>query len=227
MCGKRAGEIVPGLGSSMNKAWHQEEDWGSSKARVGYPKGIRGNVIKGCGLGNIQRVLQIRMRNSNLIQKPQDRVKDQNNTVTEARDNKHDICNTPEEWWTEDKPSHGDQGKSLDWKDRKKDEFPWDNTAKDTATPGKDLNMEKERARSDVGSYPGSTQDRSWEGLGKQAAAWFLQTGCVMAARETRPDVRWKRLEGRLKTRAEIQKLLIWEQCFPTSVPSETKPHSI
>lgn len=50
--------------------------------------------------------------------------------------------------------------------------------------------MDKERARSDVGSYPGSTQDRSWEGLGKQAAAQLLQTGCVMAARETRPDVR-------------------------------------
>lgn len=29
-------------------------------------------------MGNIQRVLQIRMRNSNLIQKAQDRVKDQN-----------------------------------------------------------------------------------------------------------------------------------------------------
>lgn len=45
---------------------------------MGYPKGIRGNVIKRCGLGSIQRVLQIRMRNSNLIQKAQDRVKDQN-----------------------------------------------------------------------------------------------------------------------------------------------------
>lgn len=96
----------------------------------------------------------------------------------------------------------------------------------DTATPGKDLNMEEEWARSDVGSYPGSTQDRRWEGLGKQAAARLLQTGCLMAARETRPDVRWKRLEGRLKARTEIQKLLIWEQCFPTFVPSETKLHS-
>lgn len=68
--------------------------------------------------------------------------------------------------------------------------------------------MEKDRARSDMGSYPGSTQDRSCEGIGKQAAAWLLQTECVMAARETRPDVRWKRLEGRLKATAEIQKLL-------------------
>lgn len=122
----------------------------------------------------------------------------------------------------EDKPSHGDQGKSLEWEDRKNDEFPWDNTAKDAATLGKDLNMEKERARSDVGSYPGSTQDRRWEGLGKQAAAQLLQTGCVMVARETRPDVRWKRL----KARTEIQKLPIREQCFPTFVPSETKLHS-
>lgn len=93
------------------------------------------------------------MKNSNLIQKPQERFKDQNDTATEARDNYQDIFNTPEEWWTEDKPSHGDQGKSLEWEDRRKDEFPWDNTAKDTATLGKDLNMEKERARSDVGSY--------------------------------------------------------------------------
>lgn len=38
-------------------------------------------------MGNIQRVLQIRMRNSNLIQKPQEGVKDQNDTATGARDN--------------------------------------------------------------------------------------------------------------------------------------------
>lgn len=38
----------------------------------------------------------MRMRNSNLIQKPQERVKDQNDTAREARDNQHDIFNTPE-----------------------------------------------------------------------------------------------------------------------------------
>lgn len=38
-------------------------------------------------MGNIQRVLQIKMKNSNLIQKPQERFKDQNDTATEARDN--------------------------------------------------------------------------------------------------------------------------------------------
>lgn len=58
------------------------------------------------------------------------------------------------------------------------------------------------------GSYPGSTQDRSCEGLGKQAAAWLVQTECVMAARQTRTDGRWKRLERWLKATAKIWELL-------------------
>lgn len=64
--------------------------------------------------------------------------------------------------------------------------------------------MEKERAGSDMWELPGATQDRSFEGLGRQAAARLLQTECVMAARQTRTDVTWKRLEGRLKATAGI-----------------------
>lgn len=109
---------------------------------------------------------------------------------------------------TEDKPSHRDQGKSFEWGHRRKDEFWWDNTAKETATPGKDLNKEKESKKWYVGSYPGSTQDRSAGGLGKQAAAQLLQTACVMAARQT-TDGRWKRLKGRLKATAKTLKLLM------------------
>lgn len=51
---------------------------------------------------------------------------------------------------TEDKPSQGDQGKSLEWEQGRKEEFPWDNTGKETVTLDKDLNKEKERARSDT-----------------------------------------------------------------------------
>lgn len=50
----------------------------------------------------------------------------------------------------EGKPSHGDQGKSLEWEQRRKDEVPWDNTAEETATLSKDLSKEKERARRDM-----------------------------------------------------------------------------
>lgn len=148
MCSRRDGRDC----SRLNKAWHQEgEDWGSSKARLGYPKGLRGNV-RDMGWVRLQRALQMRMRNSNLIHKSQERGKDQNDAAREARDNQRDIFNTSQKWMvkTEDKPSHGDQGKSSEWEQRRKDEFPWDNTAKETATLGKDLNMEKERARSDM-----------------------------------------------------------------------------
>lgn len=63
------------------------------------------------------------MRTSNLIQKPQERVKDQNDSATEARDNNMTSL-IHQRNGEQDKPSHRDQGKSSEWEDRKKDEFP-------------------------------------------------------------------------------------------------------
>lgn len=68
------------------------------------------------GWVRLQKLLQMRMRNSSLIQKPQERVKDQNDTAREETTNRTFLIHQRNEWQKQktNQVTDGDQGKSLE-----------------------------------------------------------------------------------------------------------------
>lgn len=207
----------------MNKAWHQEKDWGSSKARLGYPKGVRGNVIKRCGLGKIQRVLHIRMRNSNLIQRRESRIR-------MIQPQKQETTNMPSLYTT----GMVNRGQTKSWRSRKefgvgRQKEGWASMrqySKRHSNSWQGPKHGKRKSKKWCGKLPRVNTRQKLRGVRKTSSSLTSTNWVCDGSKGDKTRCEMKEAGREAESKSRDPETAQQEQCFPTFVPSETKPHS-